>query len=124
MAYVGLFLAIRSGDWDLRMACMKKMAPMFTAFNHQIYQKLIARHTADVLCMPPQVHTMFQHGGFVVSISGRAWHSVGIDEAHEMLINRSCKTSIVRPNPDYINRIAKHIPYRMKALENLKLQLF
>jgi len=124
MAYVGLFLAIRSGDWQLRVASMKLMAPIFTAFDHQTYQKLIAQHIADILCMPPSILSMFQQGGFVISISGRAWHSVGIDEAHEMLINKESKTSIVRPHPDYINRIAHYIPYQTKALENLKLELF
>jgi len=33
MAYVGLFLAIQSGDWQLRVAVMKLMAPIFTAFD-------------------------------------------------------------------------------------------
>ena len=124
MAYVGLFLAIRSGDWELRVASMKLMAPVFTSFNHQIYQKLIAQHVADILCMPPSILGMFQQGGFVISICGRAWHSVGIDEAHEMLINKGCKTSIVRPHPDYINRIAHYVPYRTKVLDNLKLKMF
>ena len=124
MGYVGLFLAIRSGNWNLRMACMKLMAPVFTAFNHPTYQKLISQHLADVLCMPPPVLAMLEQGAFVISISGRAWHSVGIDEAHEMLINKACKTSIVRPSKDYINRIAHYIPYRTKSLENLKHQIF
>jgi hypothetical protein len=123
MAYVGLFLAIRSGDWHLSMASIKQMAPIFTALDHPTYQKLISRHIADVLCMPQSILTMFHQGAFVVSISGRG-HSVGIDEAHEMLINKAGKTSIVRPSYDYINRIAHYIPYRMKAMENLKQQLF
>ena len=63
-------------------------------------------------------------GAFVVSISGRAWHSVAIDEAHEMLSNKQCKTSICRPTPDYINCIAQYIPYRTKLLENIRHQLF
>ena len=41
MAYVTLFLSIRSGDWQLRMAGMKLMAPIFTAFDHPTYQKLL-----------------------------------------------------------------------------------
>ena len=124
MAYVGLFLAIRSGNWNLRMASMKLMAPICTAFDHPTYQKLISHHLADVLCMPPPVLAMLQQGAFVMNISGRSWHSVGIDEAHEMLINKACKTAIVRPSKDYINRIAHYIPYRTKTLENLKHQIF
>ena len=123
-AYVGLFLAIRSGDWYLRTACIKQMAPVFTAFDHANYRKLISRHIADMLTMPRSVLTMFQQGAFIVSITGRTWHSIGIDEGHEMLINKACKMSIVRPSPDYINRIVRYLPYRTKALENLSTYLF
>ena len=94
---------------------------LFTAFDHSIYQQLIARHISDVLSMPQPLLTMLQQGGFVVSISGQPWHSVGIDEAHEMLINRSCKTSIVKPSPD---RVACYLPHRSRTLENLQQQLF
>ena len=48
--------------------------------------------------MPAPVITMFQQ---VVSISGRSWDSVAIDKCHEMLINKHCKTSIVKPLPYY-----------------------
>ncbi len=74
--------------------------------------------------MPSALITAFQQGAFVVSISGKRWHSVAIDEAHEMLINKECKTAMTRPTPDYINRIAHYLPYRTKALENAKKQLF
>ena len=63
---------------------------------------------------------MFRQGGFVVNISGRPWHAVALDESHEMLINKHCKTSITRPLPDYNSRIAKYMPYRVNAMENLK----
>ena len=100
------------------------MAPVFTAFDHTNYRKLIPRHLADLLRMPQSILTMFQQGAFVVSITGRTWHSVAIDEAHEMLINKACKMSIVRPSPDYVNRTARYLPYRTKALENLSFLLF
>ena len=120
-AYVGLFLAMRSGDWDLRTASLKQMAPIFTAFDHPNYLRLISKHLADILMMPRSVLAMFQQGAFVVSIKGRAWHSVGVDEAHEMQINKSCKLSIVRPSPDHI---IKYLPYRSQALDNLYEYLF
>ena len=51
-------------------------------------------------------------GAFVVRTTERDWHSVGVDVAHEMLINKSCKTSVIHPSRDYIGRIANYLPYR------------
>ena len=67
---------------------------------------------------------MFQQGAFAVSISGKVWHSVGIDESHEKLVNKSCKTAIVRLSKDYINRVMHYLPKRTTMLENLSKQLF
>ena len=43
-AYISLYLSIRSGQWDLRMAAIKSMAALFTAFDRPNYQKLIPQH--------------------------------------------------------------------------------
>ena len=75
MAYVSLFLAIQSGDWNLWLASVKSMAAVFIAFDHPNYQKLVSQHLEDVLTMPAPIIT-----AFVVSTSGRLWHSVAIDE--------------------------------------------
>ena len=79
---------------------------------------------ADMHSLPNSVKQFFQKGGFVVSLTGQPWESVGIDEAHEMQINRACKSSIVHPSKDYINRVAAYLPYRTKCTKNLMLQLF
>ena len=55
-------------------------------------------------------------GGFTVSISGHAFHSVGLDESHEMLINKHVKQAVVRPTKDYIDRIARYIPLRIQDI--------
>ena len=73
------------------MGALKSMAANFTAFDHQTYQQLISNHTKDVLCMPPKLLDFFEKGGFTVSLSRRQYHSVGIDQAHEMLINKHTK---------------------------------
>lgn len=82
MAYVSIHFAMRSGNWNLRTSSFEAMAPPFTAFDHHTYEKLIADHLADLLCMPPSVLATLQQGAFVVNINGRPWHVVGIDEAH------------------------------------------
>ena len=40
-----------------------------------------------------------------------------------MFINKDCKTSVVRPLLDYINRTAQYMPYRSKALKNLQQEI-
>ncbi len=86
--YVSLFMAIRNENWFLRMASVKSMAANFTVLDHPIYQNLISQHIIDVSCMPAELVEYFKKGGFALSISGQALHSVGLDESHEMLINR------------------------------------
>ena len=99
------------------------MAPVFSAFDHLTYKKLIAQHLADVLSLPQSILDFFRIGGFVVSLTANPWHSVALDEAHEMKINKECKISMVRLSEDYIKRIAGYIPYRAKCMENLRQEL-
>lgn len=74
--------------------------------------------------MPPKLLNFFEKGGFAVSLSGRQYHSVGIDEAHEMLINKHTKQAIVRPSKEYIDRMAKYIPHQMNQGDKFKAEIF
>ena len=123
-AYVSLFLAMRSGRWDLRIAAIKSMAALFTAFDRPNYQKLIPQHIVNMLTIPKEILSHLSLGGFTVSIRGRPCHSVGIDEAHEMCINKECKEYITRPSADYINRTAMFLPVRARAMKSIEAQLF
>lgn len=124
LAYVSLYLAMRSGSWDLQMSALKNMAALFTAFDRPNYSKLISQHITDTLIMPEEILSLLSKGGFVVSIHGRPCQSVGVDEAHEMCINRECKEYITRPSAEYINHIASFLPIRAKAMRNVEHQLF
>ena len=95
--YILLFIAIRSGNWHLWVPAIKLMAADFTAFDHPMYQQLLTNHLLDLMQMPTEETHITENGGFVVSIKGRYYHSVGIDEAHEMWINKQTKQAIVRP---------------------------
>ena len=67
---------------------------------------------------------MLSQGAFVLNITGREWHSVAIDEGHEMLINKQCKNAVVKPSEDYMSRMATYLTYRTRTLQNFKEQLF
>ena len=53
--------------------------------------ELTAQYLADIKQIIRPVEVMFKQGAFVVNIRGRIWHAVGLDEAHEMLLNKKCK---------------------------------
>ena len=95
LIYMALFIAIRNGDWMLRMAAIKSMAAVFSAFDRPIYQHLIPQHLADLLCFPTPVTEHLQRGAFTVHLTEGNGHAVGLDEAHEMKINKDAKFSAV-----------------------------
>lgn len=123
LAYVGLYLAIRGGMWELRMASLKEMCPLFTAFDRFNYLKILPKHFAEVMCMPENIRHCLVKGGFVCNIRGTKMRVVALDEAHEMLINKDIKASVVRPSKEYLNRIMYYYPVRCKVCKQLKEQL-
>ena len=54
--------------------------------------------------MPSDVMRFLESGAFVCSNTGRHMHSVALDEAHEMLVNKDLKT-IVHPSKEYLDRM-------------------
>ena len=123
MAFISLYLAMRSNDWNLRIASLKDMAPIFFAFNRSHYQKLISQHLSDLLIMPTDILAKLKAGCFAASITGRPWHSAAIDEAHKMMINKDLKSAVVRPSKENMNRTSMYLGHRMKLLHNLQDQV-
>ena len=99
------------------------MIPVFTAFDRPTYCKVLPQHLADCLLLPAHILEDLKQGGFSVSITGRPWHSVGLDEAHEMLINKDCKQLVVHPTKEFVNRQSLYFAFRSAVLHNTKRQL-
>ena len=75
-AYIALFCAVWSGNWNLRLGALKLMAPLYCAFDRPTYQRLLPQHLVDSILLPTNIATSLFNGGFSVSIKGRPWHSV------------------------------------------------
>ena len=65
-------MAMRSGNWDLRMAALKLMGPLFTAFDRPKYSKLIPLHIQEIFSIPADILSLLQKDRFTVSILGQA----------------------------------------------------
>ena len=46
-----------------------------------------------------------------------------LDETHEMLINKDCKSAVIHPNKEFIGRKALYFPFRSKSISNFKNQV-
>lgn len=46
--YIMLYLGVHSSNWNLRLAGLKRMAPLFVAFDCDTYEWIIPRHLADL----------------------------------------------------------------------------
>uniref|UniRef100_A0A1X7VCY4 Uncharacterized protein n=1 Tax=Amphimedon queenslandica TaxID=400682 RepID=A0A1X7VCY4_AMPQE len=106
------------------MGSLKIMAPVFSAFDRINYRRIIPQHIADCLLLPSDIKAAFLKGGFAVSILGNEWHSVAIDECHEMLINRDLKDAVTRPGKSSINQVALSFPYKSRNLRNIRNLVF
>ena len=108
-AYISMYMSARSTKWDLRLASLKNMVPLFAAFDQPNYHKLLPQHIANLLQTPPEIVAALSKGGFTASLSGRFYHDVALDEAHEMLINKDMKKVITRPSKEYLQQMAGQV---------------
>ena len=90
-AYIGLYFAIRSGNFMLRNSCIKDIASLFYAYSRDKYEELTLTNLQDYLTFPQELLDQLMSGEWTVSCKGNPYHNLAIDESHECFINRRLK---------------------------------
>ena len=124
LSYYGLYLSIRCSNWELRVACLKQMVPVFMAFDREYYARIIPDHLAQVLQYPPEVLHCFEKGAFTVNLTGHPTRAVALNEAHEMCISKDMKTAVVCSTNLYLQKTNLFFNYCIKCYKNIINQLF
>ena len=118
-SYIMLNLGIRGSNCNLNLAGLKRMAPLFAAFDHDTYKRIIPRHLANLKSFPMLVIQCLKVGGFTVNATGRKFHGEAFDEAHEMCINNDMKGATTHPTHAYLQKHHCFFNFRIKAFKNL-----
>ena len=130
-AYVGYYFSVRSGNWLLRNSCLRILIPLIFAYNHNKYESLCCKAIMDTLTLPDDLIKKFLKGEWTVSVKGRPFHNLALDEAHESIINLRLKTITSRPSHfrtvelsnfmSYLDKIVRgfeSLTYRYKQTES------
>lgn len=121
--YVGLYMAIRSRDYNLRGACIRQLVPLFHALDRTNYLRVVPIHMATLKTCPSYIVKELEAGAFAVSLSGFDYQCVALDEAHEMGINKQVKMAMNATNPEGLSRLTHYLPFRSKVNANISSQL-
>ena len=61
--------AIRGGNWDLHLECIKEMLPWFFVYDHTNYARYLPVYLAQMMFLPethPEAHALLLNGDFGV----------------------------------------------------------
>jgi len=80
--------SLRSGNFQLYVECLQKLAAWFFACDHTNYARWLPVHICDMLSLQeshPGIYEQFVNGNFTASKSHRNFSHIAIDQVHEQL---------------------------------------
>ena len=78
--------SLRTGNFEMYLNCITKLAPWFFTLNHNSYARWLSVHIKDMCSLEaahPEVLREFKNGKFVMNKSTRLFSSIAIDQGHE-----------------------------------------
>lgn len=119
MAYLAVYTSIRVGDFELREAAIRRIAPLFLGYNKNLYHALCIRHLADIAKLLPS-ERKFMSETFSLSLSGNPGKNVGLDEIQEMTMNKQIKQHAYGTRPRYLQRKTQTLQVMANAARDWK----
>ena len=84
LAYIAVYIAIRTGDWNLRIAGIKMMAKRFVRSGAVLYQWLVLQHLADITTSyPSRILDRLKAGAWVSALKDGRGVTLTSDEYQE-----------------------------------------
>lgn len=114
MAYLAVYTSIRVGDFELREAAIRRIAPLFLGYNKNLYHALCIRHLADIAKLLPS-ERKFMSEIFSLSLSGNPGKNMGLDEIQETTMNKQVKQHAYGTRPRYLQRKAQTLQMMANA---------
>lgn len=120
-AYIAFRTATRTGDYRLRTATFRELAPILTVIGKVRYQRVFENHIGHVTRM---TDGDFRAAGtrFCATHSGCRFSHVALDESQEMS-NRIVKSTIGRITPGFVEKLGPISESRKAAMAAVGKQL-
>ena len=121
-AYLALRTTLRTGDFKLRLAALRRLAPVFCGYGKDRYQWLVSVHLADMAKMTDNDFKALSYL-FSTSLGGNAFTRVGLDEKQEVA-NRLNKGAVMKITRSYVRKMAAIVEAREKAVSAVQQEYF
>lgn len=105
LTYLSLYLSVRIGDVDLRLAGLREIDPLFLVYGKNLYHDLAKRRLRAFASMTA---TKRQFSGEIFSIllKGNVGKNHALDEIQETTLNIELKMAANRSDPAYLRDLA------------------
>ena len=117
-AYMALRIAVRTGNFKLRLAALRRIAPIFCGHGKARYQWLLAVHLSHMARMTDEDMEALSHL-FSTPLTGNAYARVALDERQEFA-NKLYKGSTTKITVPFVSKLPALVTAREHALTEIR----